>query len=167
MCGVVFFVCRGCDRGQKYSGDLCRLEARRQTRRRARQRHRKTLWGRADHSDAERERRARRTEAARTGASAASDPPCLSEPVADPTSNTIQVVQAAEPELLPNPTPHVATLITEARKGESARCAFCARLVVSSDAHPAPRGARTRRRQRTPRQPRGPSLARSHHDDFS
>ena len=38
-CGVVFWICRHCDRGHQYCGERCRRKARRQQRRAANQRH--------------------------------------------------------------------------------------------------------------------------------
>ena len=38
-CGVVFWICRHCDRGHQYCGERCRRKARRQQRRAANRRH--------------------------------------------------------------------------------------------------------------------------------
>jgi len=66
-CGTPFGVCRACDRGHVYCGRACSGLARRDSRRRARRRHRQSPEGRLDHRDRERARRRRRREAARVG----------------------------------------------------------------------------------------------------
>ena len=38
-CGVVFWICRHCDRGHQYCGERCRRKARRRQRRAANRRH--------------------------------------------------------------------------------------------------------------------------------
>ena len=57
-CGDQTAVCRRCDRGQRYCTKRCRQDARRDTTRRARAKHRRSEEGRLDHRDAERRRRA-------------------------------------------------------------------------------------------------------------
>ena len=58
-CGVVFWICRCCDRGQQYCGDRRRQKARRQQRREANRRHRQSREGRLDHRDRQRAYRQR------------------------------------------------------------------------------------------------------------
>ena len=64
-CGVVFWICRCCDRGQQYCGDRCRCrqKARRQQRREANRRHQQSREGRLDHRDRQRAYRQRRRQA--------------------------------------------------------------------------------------------------------
>ena len=44
-CGVVFWICRHCDRGHRYCGERCRRKARRQQRRAANRRHQQSREG--------------------------------------------------------------------------------------------------------------------------
>ena len=53
-CGVVFWICRHCDRGHRYCGGRCRRKARRQQRRAANRRHQQSREGRLDHRDRQR-----------------------------------------------------------------------------------------------------------------
>ena len=50
-CGVVFWICRHCDRGHQYRGERCRRKARRQQRRASNRRHQQSWEGRLDHRD--------------------------------------------------------------------------------------------------------------------
>jgi hypothetical protein len=50
-CRALFWICRHCDRGHQYCSDRCRQKARREQRRSANLRHRKTLEGRLDQRD--------------------------------------------------------------------------------------------------------------------
>lgn len=59
-CGKVFWICRHCDRGQRYCSPLCRQQAYRQQRRRANRRHQQSTEGRLDHRDRQRDYRRRR-----------------------------------------------------------------------------------------------------------
>ncbi len=59
-CGVMFYICRSCYRGQVYCGDECRRRMRRQQRRRANRRHQQSREGRLDHRDRQRAYRERR-----------------------------------------------------------------------------------------------------------
>ena len=59
-CGVVFWICRHCDRGHQYCGERCRKKARRQQRLVANQRHQQSWEGRLDHRDRQRAYRERR-----------------------------------------------------------------------------------------------------------
>jgi len=58
-CGAVFYVCRSCDRGQRYCSQRCRRKARREQRRAANRRHQSSEEGRLDHRDRQREYRRR------------------------------------------------------------------------------------------------------------
>ena len=58
-CGVVFWICRHCDRGHQYCGKHCRKKARRQQLRAANRRHRQSREGRLDHRDRQRAYRER------------------------------------------------------------------------------------------------------------
>jgi hypothetical protein len=60
LCQGLFGLCRSCDRGQAYCPEPCRAVARRGVVRAARQRHRDSPEGRADHRDHQRAYRARR-----------------------------------------------------------------------------------------------------------
>ncbi len=53
-CGARFFLGRACDCGQRYCSAACRVQARRQQRRAARQRHKRSIAGRLDHRDRQR-----------------------------------------------------------------------------------------------------------------
>ena len=59
VCGAVFYVCRSCDRGQRYCSERCRDKARREQRRAANRRHQRSEEGRLDHRDRQREYRQR------------------------------------------------------------------------------------------------------------
>ena len=48
-CGALFFVCKHCDRGQRYCSQRCRQEVRRQQRRAANSRYQRTERGRLAH----------------------------------------------------------------------------------------------------------------------
>ena len=53
-CRKTFFVCKSCDRGQRYCSPHCRAQTRRLQRRRASARYQKTPYGRAGHCDCQR-----------------------------------------------------------------------------------------------------------------
>ena len=48
-CGALFFVCKHCDRGQRYCSDRCRNEGRRKQRREASSRYQRSETGRSRH----------------------------------------------------------------------------------------------------------------------
>jgi len=58
-CGVMFFICRPCYRGQTYCGDECRRRSRRQQLRQANQRYQQDPQVRQDQCDRMREYRRR------------------------------------------------------------------------------------------------------------
>jgi len=60
-CGAVFYVCRACDRGQRYCATACREQARREQRRAANRKHQTSDEGRQDHRDRQRAYRLRLT----------------------------------------------------------------------------------------------------------
>lgn len=53
-CLVLFFICRSCDRGQRYCSAACSASALREQRRQANRRHQQTDAGRQDHRDRQR-----------------------------------------------------------------------------------------------------------------
>jgi hypothetical protein len=59
LCGAIFWICRRCDRGHCYCSDRCRSKARREQRRAANLRHRRTPEGRLDQKDRQRAYRRR------------------------------------------------------------------------------------------------------------
>ncbi len=58
-CGIVFWICRSCDRGQRYCSNPCRLQARREQCRAANRRHQNSVEGRLDHRERQRSYRRR------------------------------------------------------------------------------------------------------------
>lgn len=58
-CGILFFVCPSCERGQAYCSDECRKRARRLQLREANRRHQQSEEGRLDHRDRQRAYRLR------------------------------------------------------------------------------------------------------------
>jgi hypothetical protein len=58
-CGGVFFLCRRCDRGQRYCSEACRNCCRQEQRRRANRKHQQSPEGRLDHLDRQRAYRER------------------------------------------------------------------------------------------------------------
>lgn len=50
----MFYLCRHCDRGQRYCSPRCREKSRRQQRRQANRRHQQSPEGRLDHRDRQR-----------------------------------------------------------------------------------------------------------------
>jgi len=53
-CGKLFWICRHCDRGQRYCSESCRQQAYLQERRLANQRHQRSPEGQLDHRDRQR-----------------------------------------------------------------------------------------------------------------
>ena len=58
-CGLVFYICNSCYRGQAYCGERCRQKARREQRRRANHRYQQSEEARLDHRDRQRDYRQR------------------------------------------------------------------------------------------------------------
>lgn len=75
-CATVFYLCRHCDRGQRYCSPRCREKSRRQQRRQANQRHQQSLEGRLDHRDRQRNYRQRQAQARVTDQSSLPDFSC-------------------------------------------------------------------------------------------
>lgn len=59
FCDEMFFICRPCDRGQRYCGVSCRETARREQRRRANRRNQRSPEGRDNHRRLQADYRAR------------------------------------------------------------------------------------------------------------
>jgi hypothetical protein len=59
-CQTVFWICRHCDRGQRYCSPACRTEARRRQHRAANRRYQQSPEGRLDHRDRQQHYRERR-----------------------------------------------------------------------------------------------------------
>lgn len=53
-CQTIFYICRSCDRGQRYCSPRCRHQARCEQRRRANRRHQQSQEGQLDHRDRQR-----------------------------------------------------------------------------------------------------------------
>ena len=60
ICGMLFWICRHCDRGHCYCSSSCRDQGYRQKRRLANRRHQQSREGRLDHRDRQRALRRRR-----------------------------------------------------------------------------------------------------------
>ncbi len=90
-CGAVFYVCRCCDRGQRYCTERCRDEARRAQRRAANRRHQCSVEGRLDHRDRQREYRRRLVLLRVTdqGSGGVSDLPTLDRHVAEEETSRV------------------------------------------------------------------------------
>ena len=58
-CGVMFYICHSCYRGQVYCGERCRRRMRRQQMRRANRKHQDSPEGKLDHRDRQRVYRAK------------------------------------------------------------------------------------------------------------
>lgn len=58
-CGREFYICRSCDRGQRYCSEECQQRSRREQRRSANRLHQESPEGRLDHRDRQREYRER------------------------------------------------------------------------------------------------------------
>jgi len=74
-CNAVFWICRHCDRGQRYCSAVCRDQARRVQRRRANCRYQQSPEGRLDHCDRQREYRRRRACVTDQGSLSITSPP--------------------------------------------------------------------------------------------
>lgn len=94
-CGAVFYLCRHCDRGQRYCSPRCREKALRLQRRQANRRHQQDPDGRADHRDRQREYR-RRLKARVTDKSSLRASPCVNLTV-PPASEPVEAMPAPDP----------------------------------------------------------------------
>ena len=74
-CGAVFWICRHCDRGQRYCSAVCRDQARRGQLRRANCRYQQSPEGRLDHCDRQREYRRRKACVTDQGSLSITSPP--------------------------------------------------------------------------------------------
>ena len=97
-CGEAFWICRSCDRGQRYCSDRCRLKARRRQRREANLRHQKSPEGRLDHRDRQRAYRLRRARACVTDQSRNGVPPSVSIPGPESIPWTMVAATGNRPE---------------------------------------------------------------------
>ena len=59
-CGVMFFICHSCYRGQAYCGDVCKRKTRQEQLRQANRRYQQSTEARQDHRDRQRDYRQRR-----------------------------------------------------------------------------------------------------------
>jgi hypothetical protein len=95
-CGAVFYLCRHCDRGQRYCSSRCREKSRHLQRREANRRHQRSPEGRLDHRDRQRAYR-RRLKARVTDQSSLRASPCVNLTV-PPASKPAEATR--EPEWL-------------------------------------------------------------------
>lgn len=95
----MFYLCRRCDRGQRYCSLRCREKALRRQRREANRRHQQSPEGRADHRDRQREYR-KRHRAGVTDKSSLRGSPCVNLTV-PPAREPIEATPA--PDLGPSP----------------------------------------------------------------
>jgi hypothetical protein len=58
-CAIIFFICRSCDRGQRYHDEVCRHKARLEQRRQANGTYMQSFAAKLDHCDRQRAYRAR------------------------------------------------------------------------------------------------------------
>jgi len=99
-CGVVFYLCRRCDRGQRYCSPRCREKALRLQRREANRRHQQSPEGRLDHRDRQREYR-KRQRARVTDKSSLRASRCVNltvPPVREPIEATLALDLGPSPE---------------------------------------------------------------------
>ena len=99
-CRAVFYLCRHCDRGQRYCSSRCREKSRRRQRREANRRHQRSPEGRLDHRDRQRAYR-RRWKARVTDQSSLPASPCVNL-TAPPASKPAEATR--EPERLSAPS---------------------------------------------------------------
>ena len=91
---MVFYLCRRCDRGQRYCSPRCREKALRLQRREANRRHQQSPEGRADHRDRQREYR-KRLRARVTDKSSLRVSPCVNLTV-PPACEPIEATPASD-----------------------------------------------------------------------
>lgn len=131
-CHAVFWICRHCDRGQRYCSPACRAQARLQQRRRANRRHQQSPEGRLDHRDRQREYRkrcAQRTPPARvTDQGSLSIASSGTMPEWDTPSTPAAIPASSAPDLLRR-GPH-------SRPCLRLRCSLCGRSGRFVDAFP-------------------------------
>ena len=117
-CGVVFWICKRCDRGQQYCSDRCRIKARREQRRAANLRHQQSPEGKLDHRDRQRAYRLRLAQARVTDQASQDSPPVgnIPLPVFASPLGTQQSDQSSE-RIRPSPAPGVPYCIICGRAG--------------------------------------------------
>ena len=97
---MVFYLCRRCDRGQRYCSPRCREKALRLQRREANRRHQQSPEGRLDHRDRQREYR-KRQRARVTDKSSLRASRCVNltvPPVREPIEATLALDLGPSPE---------------------------------------------------------------------
>ena len=124
-CGIIFWICRSCDRGHQYCSDPCRALARREQLRAANRRHQQSLEGRLDHRDRQRACRIRRARALVTDQGSPLPRSAVSIP---PTA----VVLPVAPRTEDRPSPQI---IPDCRSG-LLRCIVCGRTGRFVDLFP-------------------------------
>lgn len=120
-CGAVFYLCRHCDRGQRYCSARCREKALRLQRREANRRHQQSPEGRADHRDRQREYRVRLKARSHPARASVTDPSSLR---LSPCANVIAPsAELAEIGFMPDPQPAAAAEVGDG----GVLCQICAR----------------------------------------
>jgi len=118
-CGMVFYICRCCDRGQRYCSSHCRQKARREQRRQANRRHQDSDDGRLDHRDRQKAYRRRHPKKSVTDHTSVPTPYCA-------TINSEKVLIAKQGSIscfVPSPTGNYS------RAGQVV-CRFCGRTGI-------------------------------------
>jgi hypothetical protein len=120
-CGVLFFVCPSCERGQIYCSDACRKHARRLRLREYNRRHQQSEEGRLDHCDRQKAYRLKRASIGVTDHAYAPSPACatMAQPVSSPLNRPSTTVFPAV-EL------HARSSTESASQGVV--CHFCGRI---------------------------------------
>jgi hypothetical protein len=95
-CRTVFFICRHCDRGQRYCSAHCRDQARIEQRRAANRRYQQSAEGRLDHRDRQRQYRVRHRQPPPPGPESESVTDQGSQTI--PSSSNIQMWEAGSGE---------------------------------------------------------------------
>jgi hypothetical protein len=118
-CGVMFFICRPCYRGQAYCSDKCRRAARRQQRQKANRRYQQDPEVRQDHRDRQREYRRRRRVSRVTDQSSTIE--CGWGRIFEPGVKT-------KPQSLPVEEPHAPSKPTWRERLGRIVCILCGRI---------------------------------------
>ena len=126
-CGVMFFICRSCDRGQVYCGDECRHRMRREQRRRANRRYEQDPEVRADHCQRQRAYRKRRRQGHVTDHTSAGR--CRSGRIGTPLPETGMRTSVAE-------VFHARSRFERLKEAIRLVCIFCGRAGSFIDAFP-------------------------------
>jgi hypothetical protein len=117
-CGQVFFLCAGCDRGQRYCCRTCAADARRATLLAAGRRYQASHDGRRAHADRQRRYRERRGEKVTHHRRA--DPGAAAKVRAPPATSAMEAPASTGVEVPTNVVHHV-------REHRGACCAACGR----------------------------------------